>query len=325
MLLYTCILSGCDYLDSIKGIGFKKASRLVKDVGADLDGILRKIRREGKHIVPLDYEASFVRALLTFKFQRVFCPMKRDIVHHIDPEEVPRLKGVLEKQGDTDFLGEAMDKDTAARVCLGELNPITKDYFMPMVPLPRQQEESKHGEMKVFMAKGKGQTKAQLKKEKAKQANNLTKYWKKPGDEPGISQLSAKSQVSAESKQKEETKEWHTGTTMSKDDMGTASVTSAPSNAEDAGKSSLQKAIDGKMKQRTRTFKLKGSQKVTLAGASAAYDAQAFDGKREESGDRSSSYALRESLSVMTSAQKAWINGGNKKRPLDDIIPDGLR
>jgi exonuclease-1 len=31
MLLITCILSGCDYLDSIKGIGFKKAYRLVSE------------------------------------------------------------------------------------------------------------------------------------------------------------------------------------------------------------------------------------------------------------------------------------------------------
>ena len=33
MLLVTCVLSGCDYLDSIKGIGFKKAHRLVYENG----------------------------------------------------------------------------------------------------------------------------------------------------------------------------------------------------------------------------------------------------------------------------------------------------
>ncbi len=59
MLLTTCkhilfienvigILSGCDYLDSIKGIGFKKAHRLVHECGDDVQGILKKIRREGK-------------------------------------------------------------------------------------------------------------------------------------------------------------------------------------------------------------------------------------------------------------------------------------
>lgn len=48
MLLTTCILSGCDYLDSIKGIGFKKAHRLVYECGDDVQAILKKIRREGK-------------------------------------------------------------------------------------------------------------------------------------------------------------------------------------------------------------------------------------------------------------------------------------
>ena len=36
MLLTTCILAGCDYLESIKGIGFKKAFRLVYENGDDL-------------------------------------------------------------------------------------------------------------------------------------------------------------------------------------------------------------------------------------------------------------------------------------------------
>ena len=61
-------MSGCDYLDSIKGIGFKKAYKLVYDHGEDVSAILRKIRREGKYMIPPDYERSFERALLTFKF-----------------------------------------------------------------------------------------------------------------------------------------------------------------------------------------------------------------------------------------------------------------
>ena len=36
MLLKTCILSGCDYLQSAKGVGFKKALKLVKDNEGDI-------------------------------------------------------------------------------------------------------------------------------------------------------------------------------------------------------------------------------------------------------------------------------------------------
>ena len=36
MLLITCILSGCDYLESIKGIGLKKAHKLIYESGQDV-------------------------------------------------------------------------------------------------------------------------------------------------------------------------------------------------------------------------------------------------------------------------------------------------
>jgi len=68
MLLLTCILAGCDYLESIKGIGLKKAYRLVYDNGMDIKGVFKKIRREGKFCIPKDYEKTFEKALLTFKF-----------------------------------------------------------------------------------------------------------------------------------------------------------------------------------------------------------------------------------------------------------------
>ena len=74
MLLTTCILSGCDYVESIKGIGLKKAQKLVYECGSDFKQIVKKIRREGKHLVPETYEKDFEKALLTFKFQRVYCP-----------------------------------------------------------------------------------------------------------------------------------------------------------------------------------------------------------------------------------------------------------
>ena len=66
--LTLCILSGCDYLESIKGIGFKKAFKLVFEFGDDLNAILKKIRRDGKQLVPMTYEKDFEKALLTFKF-----------------------------------------------------------------------------------------------------------------------------------------------------------------------------------------------------------------------------------------------------------------
>ena len=85
MLLTTCILSGCDYLESIKGIGFKTAHQLVQMNGCRIVDILQSIKYEGKYTVPCDYKINFQRALLTFKFQYVFCPDKRELINLNDP------------------------------------------------------------------------------------------------------------------------------------------------------------------------------------------------------------------------------------------------
>ncbi len=103
-ILTMCILSGCDYLDSIKGIGFKKAFKLVHEHGDDIGAILRKIRREGKLIIPQNYEQDFEKAFLTFKFQLVYCPIKKELIHLNEPASHP-LGPLLSNYQNLDFLG----------------------------------------------------------------------------------------------------------------------------------------------------------------------------------------------------------------------------
>lgn len=150
MLLYACILSGCDYLESIKGIGLKKARQLVKDSGADIAAILRKIRREGKYMIPLDYEESFLKALLTFKFQRVYDPEKKELVHLNDPDSLPELGKLLRKHDNVDWLGPDIDKDTARYIALGELNPMTRDIFRQVAPIMNKDGSAANLTMRVF-------------------------------------------------------------------------------------------------------------------------------------------------------------------------------
>jgi exonuclease 1 len=66
MFLKMCILSGCDYLPSIKSIGFKKSHKLFLEFGDNIPEIINKLIE--KLPIDDDYEANFEKALLTFKF-----------------------------------------------------------------------------------------------------------------------------------------------------------------------------------------------------------------------------------------------------------------
>jgi exonuclease 1 len=104
MFLSMCILSGCDYLESIKGIGIKKAFKFINENGEDIKLILKKIANEGRYQVPIDYQTLFQKAMLTFKFQVVYDPLREQLVHLNNPETHP-LGALLINYPDLNFLG----------------------------------------------------------------------------------------------------------------------------------------------------------------------------------------------------------------------------
>lgn len=84
MFLSACILSGCDYLPQVRGVGHKSAFQLI---GSNKVG--RKAIQELKlslKTIPENYEEGFIKAFLTFRFQRVYCPTARKcvMVNNID-------------------------------------------------------------------------------------------------------------------------------------------------------------------------------------------------------------------------------------------------
>lgn len=84
----TCILSGCDYIESIKGVGFKKAHKYMQKMKErGLKYIIHEFRRKPNFQVPHDYEHQFNLARLTFKYQLVYCPRREQIVHLNEPED----------------------------------------------------------------------------------------------------------------------------------------------------------------------------------------------------------------------------------------------
>jgi len=74
------VLSGCDYLPSIPGVGLKTACSLLRK-WKTVEQVVRVIMLEGKKTVPRKYMEQFRLAELCFQHQRVYCPMEERLVY----------------------------------------------------------------------------------------------------------------------------------------------------------------------------------------------------------------------------------------------------
>ena len=119
MFIQTCILSGCDYIESITGIGLKTGHALITKF-KDYKEVIRNLIINPKYIVPKGYEEGFEKAFLTFYLQLIYCPIKKRIVHLND---VLKYKKVLEKYKDLSFLGNNLKQDMVEKVISGDVDP----------------------------------------------------------------------------------------------------------------------------------------------------------------------------------------------------------
>ncbi|XP_011501900.1 PREDICTED: exonuclease 1 [Ceratosolen solmsi marchali] len=120
---YMCILSGCDYLASLPGIGLGKAYKFViKNNDNDIYNALLRMPSSlnMKSLVMTDeYREGFMRALVTFKHQLVFCPLRRKQVRLCDP-----TANVTEEQ--LQHAGTELENEYLAfELALGNCDPFT--------------------------------------------------------------------------------------------------------------------------------------------------------------------------------------------------------
>ncbi|XP_069890174.1 exonuclease 1 [Dipodomys merriami] len=112
---YMCILSGCDYLSSLRGIGLAKACKVLRL--ANNPDIVKVIKKIGQYLkmnitVPEDYIEGFIRANNTFLYQLVFDPVQRKLVplnayeDDVDPETLS-------------YAGKYVDDAVALQIALG--------------------------------------------------------------------------------------------------------------------------------------------------------------------------------------------------------------
>ncbi|SPO45793.1 related to EXO1 - exonuclease which interacts with Msh2p [Moesziomyces antarcticus] len=122
------ILSGCDYLPSIVGMGLKNAHRLLRRYKT-VDKVLQAVRLEGKLRVPNDYAREFRKAELTFVHQRVFDPRTQRLV-----TLTPLPDGTHDDM--LPFIGANIKDDVAIGVAQGVIDPITRMQIVDRVPKP---------------------------------------------------------------------------------------------------------------------------------------------------------------------------------------------
>ncbi|KAM4694106.1 exonuclease 1 [Discoglossus pictus] len=129
---YMCILSGCDYLPSIHGIGLVKACKLLKIANnPDIITVIKKIATYLKMniTVPEGYIEGFIRANNTFLYQFVFDPVERKLVplnpyEDVDPTEL-------------NYAGPNIGDSAALQIALGNKDLHTMkqiDNYNPDIP-----------------------------------------------------------------------------------------------------------------------------------------------------------------------------------------------
>ncbi|KAF9081125.1 Rad2 nuclease [Mortierella sp. AD031] len=120
---HMCILSGCDYLPSIPGMGLKTAQRLLRKYKT-FDKVLRHLRMENTSMkIQSDYESEFRKADLTFLYARVYDPITESMVHlNPIPEDLQELMHTEEY----DFLGPPLEPTMMQGIAAGKINPIDK-------------------------------------------------------------------------------------------------------------------------------------------------------------------------------------------------------
>jgi 5'-3' exonuclease len=132
-----CILSGCDYLAPLGGIGLKTLHKYFLK-HKTLDRVLYALRREANKQISKEYEIEFLKAELTFQHQRVYCPIERRLVYlNPLPDDIKSNMEIetVETFEDLNFLGPMLEVEMVRGIAEGIINPITFKHFIIEEPV----------------------------------------------------------------------------------------------------------------------------------------------------------------------------------------------
>lgn len=129
------ILSGCDYLGSITGLGLKTAYRMIRKHKTS-EKAIRMLQFDGKYRFPDDYLKLFHQAESTFLYQWVFCPKANRLVNLTEPGSNVNLE-------EMPYIGSSVEPELAKAIAVGDVNPMTKQQIViTALPSPRKRTAS---------------------------------------------------------------------------------------------------------------------------------------------------------------------------------------
>lgn len=119
-----CILSGCDYVSSLKGIGLKKAIETIGKYG-NMEKAVHHWQTWGKlakaPTIRKGYLNEIIMAEHTFLYQRVYDPNLKKMVHLNEP--------LNDNTSDMSYVGPYLEPSIAQGIAEGLLNPFTKREY----------------------------------------------------------------------------------------------------------------------------------------------------------------------------------------------------
>ncbi|KAJ4721783.1 Flap endonuclease 1 [Melia azedarach] len=132
-----CILSGCDYCDSIRGIGGQTALKLIRQHGS-IENILENINRD-RYQIPEDW--PYQEARLLFKEPEVFVDEEQLDIKWTAPDEEGLINFLVNENAfNSDRVTKAIEKIKAAKnkSAQGRLESFFKPVANPSAPIKRK-------------------------------------------------------------------------------------------------------------------------------------------------------------------------------------------
>lgn len=144
-----CIVAGCDYLNSVRGIGINKARKLISDESNVLSVL------QGMPHAPKEYSSDFLKAKAIFLHQTVINPLNGTTVPLTRWKDTPSCPEMEEYQI---ICANILSREYAINLALGNVNPLDSNTVNSTFQLPSKEGLWQEKDMTMSVTSLEGKT-----------------------------------------------------------------------------------------------------------------------------------------------------------------------